>query len=103
MVEKKSKSQIALDYLDSQYGNLVCEYEHTTGNVFCRYLNENNLPIFVYDRKQSNDNVYVLKEEIWDFLKNFFGMDDLEIITIINYWIRKTYDIFVNHTQVKMI
>lgn len=103
MVEKKSKSQIALDYLDSQYGNLVCEYQHTTGNIFCRYLDHNNIPIFVYDKKQSSDNVYVLKEEIWDFLKNFFGMDDLEIITIINYWIRKTYDIIVNHNQVKMI
>ena len=103
MVEKKSKSQIALDYLDNQYGNLVCEYQHTTGNVFCRYLDHNNIPILVYDKKQSSDSVYILKEEIWDFLKNYFDMDDLEIITIINYWIRKTYDIFVNNGQVKMI
>lgn len=103
MIEKKSKNQIAIDFLNSQYGNLVCEYKHTTGDIFCRYLNNDNTPIFVYNKKNTTDNVYVLKEEIWDFLKNYFDMDDLEIATIINYWIRKKYDIFVNNTQIKMI
>lgn len=103
MEEKTPKSQIAFDLLNNQYGNLVCEYQHTTGNVFCRYLNENKTPVFVYDIKQTSDRVYVLKEEIWDFLKNYFNMDDLEIKAVINYWIRKTYDIFVHYSQVKMI
>jgi hypothetical protein len=88
-MNKNKLDKVVITWLNDKFGNLkpIVKGDRTI------YVNEDRLPLFYYYQDKKNGYVYINYNEIWSFLKSFFGLEYEQMKGIITYWLEETYNL----------
>ena len=91
----KDINRIGIDWLNKNFGNLT---EVVKGNVIY-YVDENRIPLFVYNHGENYGIVWINYDRIWSFFELVFLYKYGQIQELIMTWLEETY-ILIDKTPI---
>ena len=89
IITENKLDKVVITWLNNKFGNLkpIVKGDKTF------YINEDRIILFYYYQDEKNGYVYINYNEIWSFLESIFGLESLQIKSIITYWLEETYNL----------
>ena len=89
IITENKLDKVVITWLNDKFGDLkpIVRDDKTF------YVNEDRLPLFYYYQDRKNGYVYINYDEIRSFLESIFGLESLQIKSIITYWLEETYNL----------
>jgi len=90
LLTEKPLKETCVDWLNTNYSGMeAVDSKDQPGCVLYRYVSKDN--ILFYDKE--NRKVWVRNDLIWEFFKDYFGLDNQEIKDITEKWLSEAYDL----------
>ena len=89
-VNKDQLERIVIKWLNKNFGNLTPKKRKDNPNVFF-YVNSDNEFLIGYDKK--NNYLWISNPRIWLMIESLFHLKHSEIHSIINLWLKGTYNL----------